>query len=292
MTNSRDHDFFSEALKLCTNRNHVIKSVKPISGGDINEASKINTSSGSYFIKWQNEDCGDMFEKEAEGLFHIKSTKTIRTPSVIGFGKISNRDFLILEYIQNKSPSTEFWRIFGRSVAALHGNTNTYYGLNTDNYIGKLPQSNKPTAGWIDFFINERLLFQAKYGIRNGSFTKSIFDKLEKLYSKLPTLLPEEKPSLLHGDLWSGNFMSDDEGNPIIYDPAVYYGHREMELAFTHLFGGFDHEFYDAYQEVWPIQSGFEERMAIYQLYPLLVHANLFGGSYTQSVENILNRFI
>ncbi|MFT6868288.1 MAG: protein-ribulosamine 3-kinase [Cyclobacteriaceae bacterium] len=288
-----DHiDFFQSALTLVKGVPQEIKNVKPIFGGDINQAAMIETSSGSYFIKWQNDSYEDIFQKESYGLELLRESKTINIPEVIGFGKVNNLNFLVLDFINKGIPNALFWMNFGSSLAELHRQSNAYFGLETDNYIGKLPQPNSPNDTWVNFFIENRLMFQVEFGLSKGSITHSVAHNFEKLYPKLLGMLPEEKPSLLHGDLWSGNFMSNIHGEPIIYDPAAYYGHREMELAFTQFFGGFNQAFYQSYDEAFPLLPGFDDRIDIYNLYPLLVHANLFGGNYQNSVDRILKRFI
>jgi fructosamine-3-kinase len=165
------------------------------------------------------------------------------------------------------------------------------YGLNHNNFIGKLPQSNCQHKNWVDFFIEERIQPQLKMATNAGKLGMATIKRFEAMYKQLPQLFPDEPPSLLHGDLWGGNYFFDQSGEATIYDPAVYYGNREIELAFTHLFGGFPSAFYRAYEETYPLQSGFSERKDVYNLYPLLVHTNLFGGSYARRVQRIVNQF-
>jgi fructosamine-3-kinase len=180
----------------------------------------------------------------------------------------------------------------GIGLARLHKTTQNTFGLHYDNYIGSLTQSNTPPAdSWTEFFIHQRLEPMLKMAVDSGKAEPDLIPKFESLYSKLDEIFPQEKPALLHGDLWSGNCMADDNGDPVIYDPAVYYGHREMDLAMTKLFGGFESEFYEAYQEEFPLEKHWEQRIAICNLYPLLAHVNLFVGSYIQSIKNIINRY-
>jgi fructosamine-3-kinase len=187
--------------------------------------------------------------------------------------------------------SNLYWIELGRGLANIHKNRSPTFGLNHDNYIGSLKQSNSPTNSWIHFFIHSRINSQLKLAIDKGQLNSSHQQKFEILFKELPNLLPNEKPALLHGDLWSGNVIVDHHGNAVLIDPAVYYGHREMDLAFTRLFGGFNSEFYHSYFETFPLEPGFDNRVDIYNLYPLLVHVNLFGGSYANQVVSILNRF-
>ena len=180
---------------------------------------------------------------------------------------------------------------FGKKLGRLHKSTSDYFGLDYDNYIGKLPQSNTKHSNWFDFFALERIEPQVRMGIESGKLSRPILKSVEGFYKKLGSILPTEKPALLHGDLWSGNFMFTKSGGVSIYDPAVYYGHREMDLAMTRLFGGFSANFYEGYNEQFPLSGGFDSRVSIYNLYPILVHANLFGGSYCRQAENIINRY-
>ncbi|MFY0599102.1 MAG: fructosamine kinase family protein [Cyclobacteriaceae bacterium] len=284
--------FIKAALETTLSKKIDILSGNIVLGGDISKASSIQTEEGNFFIKWNTHAIPDLFEKEVHGLAILKSTNTINIPEVIGFGSVENQYYLIIELIERGAPNSKFWDSFGQQLADLHRHSSPNYGLDIDNFIGRLPQINKQHENWVDFFVENRLDYQLQLGLTNQVLTAAFASKIEKLYNKLPTLLPTEKPALLHGDLWSGNFLCDQKGNPCIYDPAVYYGNREMEIAFTQLFGGFDSRFYHAYNEAFPLQKGFEERKDLYNIYPLLVHANLFGGSYASSVDRILSRFI
>ena len=176
-------------------------------------------------------------------------------------------------------------------MAKLHKHSADSFGLDHHNFIGKLPQSNSQKESWADFFISERIEPQIKLGVDSEKFSPAIFSQLNKLHSVVEKLFPPEKPSLLHGDLWSGNYMYTTNGIASIYDPAVYYGHREMDLAMTRLFGGFTKDFYAGYQSEYPLEDGFEERVQLCNLYPVLVHANLFGGGYIQQAKSLLVRF-
>jgi fructosamine-3-kinase len=167
-----------------------------------------------------------------------------------------------------------------------------YFGLDHDNYIGSLPQYNSPRPAWVRFFIEQRIEIQLKTAIDNGRAEPSIVPVFERLYKLLPSIMPEEKPALLHGDLWINNLIENERGEPCLVDPAVYYGSREAEIAYTYLFGGFERGFFDVYDATYPLQPGFGERIDLYNLYPLLVHVNLFGGGYLQQVKEIVRRFV
>lgn len=273
---------------------HKIKSVNPVSGGSINEAAKLDVEKlGPCFLKWNRSAEPDMFEKEVPGLELLEKADTgLRIPEVILQGTHDEQiGYLLLEFIEDGRPGNSSAEKFGRQLAALHDNRSNQFGLDADNYIGRLPQSNSRHNDWVTFFIEERMEPQLNMALEAGKFQSSISAAFNAMYRDLPDIFPDDRPSLLHGDLWGGNYFYDRKGTAVIYDPAVYYGHREIELAFTHLFGGFSASFYNAYDNILPIEPGFEERKDIYNLYPLLVHTNLFGGSYARQVESIVKQF-
>lgn len=274
--------------------NKTIQSATRVSGGSINEAAKLDIEElGACFLKWNRSADPDMFVKEVSGLKLLRSAETtLRIPEVIIQGELEGgTGYLLLEFVEDGRHADHSARQFGEQLAALHANRSNRFGLDEDNYIGRLPQSNSRHDDWINFFIEERMEPQLNMALEAGKFRASITGSFNAMYRKLPDIFPEDKPSLLHGDLWGGNYFYDTEGTAVIYDPAVYYGHREIELAFTHLFGGFSSAFYEGYNNVLPIEAGFEERKDIYNLYPLLVHTNLFGGSYVRQVEGIVKKF-
>jgi fructosamine-3-kinase len=263
-----------------------------IGGGCINHAMKVETTSGNFFLKWNDaKKFPDMFEEEAKGLSLLKAVNTIGIPEIIGTGEAENYSFIVLEFIESGRREKNFWLDFGAALAHLHKHSSGLFGLNHDNYIGSLPQSNLQKKNWTEFFIEERLEKQIAIAKNSGAINNSTVQQFNNLYKRLPEIIPEEPPSLLHGDLWNGNFMTGADGKAWLIDPAVYYGHREMDLAMTKLFGGFSEEFYESYNETFPLQKGFSGRADIHNLYPLMVHVNLFGGSYVQEVKNILSRF-
>lgn len=270
-----------------------IKSVQSISGGSINEAAKIMLEDGQYcFIKWNRGSDADMFKKEEMGLKLLRSTGVLCLPEVLVTGETpSGIGFLVQEFIDQGKPKPDSAAKFGKALADLHKQHKDRFGLDHDNYIGRLPQSNKQHKSWTNFFVGERIQPQLKMAADSGRLGKETIAHFESMYKLLPDVFPDEPPSLLHGDLWSGNYFYDENGKAVIYDPAVYYGHREMELAFTHLFGGFPSDFYSAYEAAYLLEPEFYERKDIYNLYPLLVHTNLFGGSYASQVKSIADRF-
>jgi fructosamine-3-kinase len=269
-----------------------IESFTVSGGGCINDCFVLKTSAGSYFLKRNDaKRYPKMFETEAAGLQLLTGAVDGIAPKVIARAEHGHDQYLILEYINAGPSQKEFWPDVARKLAALHRTSNDFFGLDHDNYIGSLPQSNKNHDDWNSFFILERLEPQVKMAVDARKLPSSIHRSLEKLFSKLPDIFPAEKPSLLHGDLWSGNYMTGANGLVKLIDPAVYFGFRAMDLAMSKLFGGFDSSLYRLYHEFFPLENGFEKRVDICNLYPLLVHVNLFGGHYANEVTAIVSRF-
>ncbi len=269
-----------------------IKRSQSVSGGSINRAAKITTNKGDFFLKWNRSAPNDFFEKEADGLKRLDQAKSnLRVPNVISTGKPdTNRPgYLMMEFIEEGRSGNSFE--FGRQLALLHQTGAEQYGLVSDNYIGSLPQSNRQHRDWIEFFARERIEPQIKMAIDSGKLITDINQNWNRLSAKLNDIFPASTPSLLHGDLWGGNYLFDSSGSAVLIDPAVYYGHPEMDLAFTKMFGGFSGEFYSGYESETPLEPGFSERVPIYNLYPLLVHVNLFGGHYATQFKSILRKY-
>lgn len=269
-----------------------IVSCEPVSGGDINQACKIQTQAGAFFLKYNSADrYPGMFRAEAAGLNLLKASGSVRVPEVLGSQESGKYGWLLLEYIEPGRPSSGFWEHFGRSLARLHKCSNRFFGLDHNNYIGSLPQSNKAQIDWCSFFIEERLEKQLALAHSNGLADASLTKHFGNLYKILPSVFSAETPSLIHGDLWSGNFICASNGLPCLIDPAVYYGFREMDIGMSRLFGGFAPRFYEAYDEAFPMKPDWQNRIEICNLYPLMVHVNLFGGSYLGSVKAALKKF-
>lgn len=261
-------------------------------GGSINSAAIIRTGQGTFFAKWNTVKGREgMFKAEEHGLNLLASANEIKLPKPIGSTEDDENCYLVMEYLESGDFGFDFWEVFGERLARLHKHTHEKFGLDRNNFIGSLPQINTQHNSWTSFFVQQRLEPQLKMAVDSGKADAQVVQKFEKLYAKLNEIFPVEKPSLIHGDLWGGNFMCTIDEEPAIYDPAVYYGHREMDLAMTRLFGSFDGSFYESYHEEFPLEPGFEKRSDICNLYPLLVHVNLFPGSYIQSVKHIVNRF-
>lgn len=262
-------------------------------GGCINQGGKLTTTSGSFFLKWNSaKKFPLMFETEAKGLKLLRKNNTIAIPDVIGVGEDNNNQFIILQFIEQSPQNKSYWKDLGSRLAATHKTMHAHFGLDHDNYMGSLRQLNTYNERWIDFFVNQRLSVQLKMAVDSGLAGGEMMKSFDSLYLKLGSLLPEEKPSLLHGDLWSGNIITTSNGEPCLIDPAVYYGCREVDLAMTKLFGSFPAEFYDTYNNTFPLLPGYEDRFELYNLYPLLVHLNLFGTQYRGPITNILRRFV
>ncbi len=262
-----------------------------VSGGCINNTLRLNTKERPYFVKFNVYELQGMFEAEAQGLELLRQADALATPEVIAWGKKQDKSYLILEYIDSSIESPTFWEDFGQGLARLHRHTYAKFGLDFDNYIGSLTQSNEPMADGIEFFREKRLKAQAGKAMYEERLDPAFYQEILQFAEKLPNLIPQEAPALLHGDLWSGNYMCDPAGAPLIIDPAVYYGYREAELAFTQLFGGFEPRFYQAYQEAFPLEPGYAQRKDIYNLYPLLVHLNIFGSGYLSGIQRIIRKY-
>lgn len=279
-------NFLSDELNLS------IRKIRSLSGGSINQAAKISADERDFFLKWNHSAPADFFIMEADGLKTLKDARSsLRVPGVILVGKPDGEQpgFLLLEFIDGERSGDSF--AFGAGLARLHQNEAEQFGFHSDNYIGSLPQSNHWHKNWISFFSEERIGPQLKMAIDSGKLNSSIFKNWGRLTGRLDELLPPCKPSLLHGDLWGGNYLFDTSGIAALIDPAVYYGHPEMDLAFTKMFGGFSPDFYEGYKSVSPSEPGLTERVPIYNLYPLLVHVNLFGGHYTNQCKDLLLKF-
>ena len=265
-----------------------VLSTRQVGGGCINNGARLQTDSGkTFFLKTNRYTPADMFAREAEGLDALAVGDGPRVPKPYFHGT----DFLLLEDLSPAPRRTDYWPEFGRRLAALHNHTQLRYGFHHDNYIGSTPQPNTWTQDGYIFFAESRLSFQARLASQKGLLGKHEVVRVEGLCERLPELIPAQPASLIHGDLWSGNAMTDETGCPAIIDPATHYGWAEAELAMTTLFGIFPDVFYRAYQEVRPLEPGFRERYPLYNLYHLLNHLNLFGAGYWGEVVAALNRY-
>ncbi len=265
-----------------------IGKVQPVSGGSINQAYNVFTDKSQYFLKVNERVMYDnFFYIEAKSLEVLNETGTIRIPKVEKYGKA----FLMLEFIKSGLKTGDFWLRFAKKIAALHRYSSDYFGLEFNNYIGSLEQSNSPCLNWPEFYATERIMPLLKIAFDQEKLDLKFLVKAERFCDRLEELFPKEKPALLHGDLWNGNFMCAQNGEPVIFDPAIYFGHREMDIAMTKLFGGFDQSFYHYYQQEFPLEKGWERRIKYCNAYPLLVHVILFGGNYVTELEDKLMEF-
>jgi len=270
-----------------------VQSLSPLSGGSIASVYRAELENGSSVFVKESPQHDDMFLKEANGLRELKKANALRVPEVL----FADEELLILELLPVTAPidRTKFFETFGAQFAALHRFTTSLYGLGEDNYIGSTLQKNLPrNNSWREFYFVNRLEFQFRLAEQNGFAGKEITTLFHKLERSIDRLIPNdgELPALLHGDLWSGNFLCVENNHPAIIDPAVYYGHREADLAMTLLFGGFSDAFYRAYNEAYPLNEEWERRMELYKLYHLFNHLNLFGEGYSSQVYHTLKRLL
>jgi protein-ribulosamine 3-kinase len=269
-----------------------IHSADALSGGCINHVCRITTSAGRYCLKYNNDnDFPGMFDSEAKGLSTLNDANEIRIPGVIHSGTANRYSYILLEFITAAPAIPGFMEDFGRSLARLHRHSADFFGNDNDNYMGALPQSNRKHKDWVSFFIEERLEKQVSIADQAGFLSSGIRDSFQRMYDRLDEIFPKEKPSLLHGDLWGGNYIVSEKGKACLIDPAVYYGHREIDIAMTTLFGGFGASFYSAYNDEFPLEKEWRSRLGICNLYPLLIHLNLFGSGYLGQIESIVKKF-
>ncbi|OOG69614.1 fructosamine kinase family protein [Algoriphagus sp. A40] len=285
------HEIYEQVILETLGPMAQLKSASLIAAGNHNQGIRLETSEGIFFLKLNFDHEKKILVKEAEGLQLLRKSTFLKIPQTFGHGRIEDYNYLLSEFIPSARQQLNYWENLGLGLAQLHLNKAKKFGLETDNYIASLHQKNHQFDTWLDFFIEQRLEPMLGRSYFDRLIPLDFLKKFQAIYPKLDSIFPKEKPVLLHGDLWSGNVICDGEGQPCLIDPAVYYGHREMDLAFSRLFGGFDSRFYEAYDSINPLEPDFESRMGIYNLYPLLVHLNLFGTAYLPGIEKILKRF-
>lgn len=264
----------------------------PVGGGDISAAWRLAAVGGDVFIKTGPLSAADMFSAEAEGLLEIANTDTIRVPELIATGRGDATVFLALEWLNFETPGVVVERQLGERLAQMHHATRDQYGWHRDNTIGLTQQQNTTHDDWVEFFRERRLRKQFQLAAEKG-FGGELQERGARLLKRLPVFFDGAAPaaSLLHGDLWGGNWACS-EGEPVIFDPAVYYGDRETDIAMTRLFGGFGTDFYDAYESSWPLREGHRERQVLYQLYHVLNHLNLFGSAYLGRALGLIDKLL
>ncbi len=263
--------------------------ISPLGGGDINATYQLQTPSLSWFIKVNRPALAFMFEAEAAGLKELADTKTIKVPEVIDFGQTDKHSYLILEYIKLGGLDSQSAQLLGEQLAAMHQHQQPFFGWHINNTIGSTKQCNNRHGDWAEFWRQQRLLKQLQFAANKG-FGSKLQNQGEKLAAKVDVFFNDyhPQPALLHGDLWGGNAAADSNGQPLIYDPACYYGDRETDIAMTELFGGFSPDFYQAYQNSYPLDSGYQVRKTLYNLYHILNHLNLFGRTYLHQAESMI----
>jgi fructosamine-3-kinase len=276
--------------RLADTLDAAIRSARPIGGGCIGDAYRIELVDGRrVFVKLYGSGAA-MVDAEAHGLAWLAAAKAIRVPEVlsVGHGEVP---YLALEWLEPAGRAPDFDERLGRELATLHTSHAPSFGLERDNFIGSLPQRNDTCADWPTFFRTQRL--EPMIERASSLLGSKLLRDFERLHTRLPELCgPPEPPARLHGDLWSGNLVADEQGGPALIDPAVYGGHREIDLAMMKLFGGFGSRVFDAYDEAHPLAHGWSERVPLYQLYPLLVHVNLFGRGYIGQLTHALHRYV
>jgi protein-ribulosamine 3-kinase len=266
---------------------------RAVGGGSINHALRFETNRGPIFVKCARPQALDMFEAEAAGLQALSEANAVRVPNVLGVGVRADTAFLALEWIEFGSANARAERTLGEQLARQHRVTADRFGWIRDNTIGSTPQLNAWSEDWICFLRERRLGYQLDLALRNGASAR-VIDRGRRLCDSLDALFSDYRPvpSLLHGDLWGGNWSADSHGQPVIFDPAVYFGDREADIAMTRLFGGFRREFYAAYDSTWPRAPGADLRCTLYNLYHVLNHFNLFGGGYLSQAGSMIDSLL
>ena len=268
------------------------KQPRQVGGGCINAAAVLADGDQRWFVKLNDASRLGMFEAEHDGLAAMAATASIRVPRPLCCGTAARQAFIAMEYIPLGGSGGATTARAGEALAAMHRSTAEAHGWHRDNTIGSTPQPNRRDADWVRFWSEHRLGFQLGLAARNG-YGGRLQERGARLLEHIGALLDHAPaPSLLHGDLWGGNFSGDDQGNPVIFDPACYYGDREADIAMTELFGGFGSRFYAAYNAAWPLEAGYETRKSLYNLYQILNHLNLFGGGYGSQAERMIDRLL
>jgi len=281
----------SEAIAAATGAAFQPRTQRAISGGCINQSYLLADDKRSFFVKLNDAKRLPMFEDEAAGLQEIIASNTVRAPRPLCDGVAGDQAYLVMEYLDLCAHGDA--AALGEQLAQMHRAPQPYFGGPRDNTLGSTPQPNTQTVTWVSFWRDKRLGYQLRLAAQNG-YTGQLQTQGEKLLAGLDQFFTDYQPqaSLLHGDLWCGNAAFANSGEPVVFDPAVYYGDREADLAMTELFGGFSASFYAAYRESWPLDPGYGTRKTLYNLYHILNHANLFGGGYIGQAEAMLQRLL
>jgi fructosamine-3-kinase len=269
----------------------ALRQVETIAGGSINQAYRLQFEKESLFVKHQPQGTLDQFfAKEVAGLKLLQQSP-FAVPTVFAFADEAPC-YLVLSFEEAGTPLPNFNQQFGKNLAAMHRQSQAQFGLNSWNYMGALKQSNEPTSNWPEFFAQQRILPLVRLARDKGFFSANFLSRIDQLLEKVEKWVPQEPPALVHGDLWSGNYHVSPKGAPMLIDPAAYYGHREVDLAMMHLFGGFDPAIFKAYQNYYPLGSDWKSRIDLHNLYPVLVHVILFGGGYAAQAQSIVKKYV
>jgi fructosamine-3-kinase len=281
----------AENISQVTGEKFQIDKRLSVSGGCINQGYSVTGDGLTYFVKINHASQIEMFAVEADGLKEMLATQTIKVPQPICWGTTGNSSYLVLEWLEFARGTTQSWQEMGRKLAAMHQVKGpSQFGWERNNTIGSTPQINNWMSNWADFFAQHRIGYQLKLGQRRGGIFPDYTEIVEAVRNILADRNPQ--PSLVHGDLWSGNVAVTESGEPVILDPAIYYGDREVDLAMTELFGGFPAAFYRGYNEVFPLEEGYQRRKTLYNLYHILNHFNLFGGGYASQANRMLQQIL
>jgi len=278
-------------LESCCGTSASLSAPVAVGGGSINEAYRLQGEQRSFFVKLNRAALLDMFEAEAEGLQALRQSAALRVPEPLVWGVSDSQAYLVMEYLPVGGAGSAAQ--LGEGLAAMHRYTSDRFGWHRDNTIGSTPQRNTRDKSWINFWAEQRLGFQLNLALEAGA-DRALEASGGELLEWLPAFMDGREPeaSLLHGDLWSGNYAFTQDGEPTIFDPAVYYGDRETDIAMTELFGGFGADFYAAYNNDWPLDSGYVLRKTLYNLYHILNHYNLFGGGYLSQAQGMIGRLL
>jgi fructosamine-3-kinase len=274
--------------KITSKHARTLLESEPLSGGDINAVYLLKCKEGTFVAKLNNANkFPNMFAAEAKGLELLATSSSFEIPKVLATGELNAHAYILMEHIHSVDKQRCFWRLFAENLATLHATTQENFGLDHHNYIGSLPQLNNFEKTSASFYWNQRLKPQFDLAHENGFK----FDKLDSLFQRIYSAIPNEVPSLIHGDLWNGNYLVSENGMPVLIDPAVSFAPRELDLAMMQLFGGFPKEVFTTYNEIFPLEEEWEHRIPLFQLYYVLVHLNLFGRGYLPQANSIINSF-
>lgn len=288
-----DWQHIGAAIAAATSEHFTVETCRAVGGGCINHAYRVEGGGRRYFVKLNRAASVEMFAAEFEGLQTLRATDTVRVPKPVSWGVAGESAYLVLEHLELDRETESSAALLGARLAQLHRHTGKHYGWHRDNTIGSTPQINTPGNDWLVFWREQRLGYQLRLAAHHG-YGGSLQRKGERLLNVLQQVLAGHAPppSLLHGDLWSGNHAALRDGQPVIFDPASYYGDRETDLAMTELFGGFSPRFYASYREHYPLEEGYRLRKTVYNLYHVLNHVNLFGGGYLSQAEHMMDTLL